>query len=73
MKTQRLSVMQKHTFDGLAFCATETRQAAVLESQSLTVRNNLVGYLAGFVLMVAAVGCRIKNPVDISQRCGLAQ
>ncbi|MGH8523909.1 MAG: alpha/beta hydrolase family esterase, partial [Gammaproteobacteria bacterium] len=55
MKTQLLSFMQKHTSDGLTFRASETQQAAVVGPPSLPVRNNLVRYLAGFLLVGAAV------------------
>ncbi|MGH8653515.1 MAG: alpha/beta hydrolase family esterase [Gammaproteobacteria bacterium] len=47
--------MQKHTSDGLAFRASETRQAVVVNPPSLPVCNNLVGYLAGFMLVGAVV------------------
>lgn len=55
MKTLLLSFMQKRISDGLTFCASETRQAAVVEPRSLPVRNNPFRYLAGFMLVGAAV------------------
>jgi len=55
MKTQLLSFMQKRISDGLTFRASETRPAAVVEPRSLPVRNNLFRYLAGFMLVGAAV------------------
>lgn len=55
MKTLLLPFMHKHTSDGLTFRASETRQAAVVGPPSLPVRNNLFRYLAGFMLVGAAV------------------
>jgi hypothetical protein len=55
MKTILLTLMQKKpTSDGLTFRASETRPAAVVEPPSQPVRNNL-RYLAGFMLVGAAV------------------
>lgn len=54
MKTLLLSFMQKHTSDGLTFRASETRQAAVVEPPSLPLCN-MLRYLAGFLLVGAAV------------------
>jgi hypothetical protein len=55
MKTLLLSFMQKHTSDGLTFRASETRQAAVVRPPLLPLCNPLFRYLAGFMLVGAAV------------------
>lgn len=55
MKTLLLSFMRKRISDGLTFRASETRQAAIVEPPSLPVRNNLFRYIAGFMLVGAAV------------------
>jgi len=55
MKTILLTFMQKPTSDGLTFRASETRPAAVVEPPSLPVRNYLFRYLAGLMLVGAAV------------------
>lgn len=47
--------MRKRISDGLTFRASETRQAAIVEPPSLPVRNNLFRYIAGFMLVGAAV------------------
>jgi poly(3-hydroxybutyrate) depolymerase len=54
MKTQRFSLRQEHSFDAMTFRASATRPAAALEQPPVPVRNNLLGYLAGFVLTAAA-------------------
>jgi len=55
MKTLQLSFMQERIADGLTFRASETRQAAVVGPPWLPVCNNLFRYLAGFLLVGAAV------------------
>lgn len=69
MKTPLLSVMQKRISAGLSFRASETRQAAVVGPPSLPVRNDLFGYLAGFMLVgAAAMALTLKPSVRYPHR-----